>query len=194
MGKYLRFPKENKKMPVFIGHRMDTLFVYPILLMSLVGIISNLLTAGGIYPTAIQQTHGTVDKLIELMARITLLPLAAFTEEVLNLLLVSFIFTKIKLFGNFRLAGSILTATMVFGMLHSPGWGFYSAISIGISYLPVFFVTLYTGNIWISFLAHLYNNIISLTKTYYSGYSIIAIAVISFIPIVWAIKTLFRKN
>lgn len=194
MGKYLSFPKENKKMPVFIGHKVDILLVYPILLMSLIGIISNLLTATGFYTTTIQQVHSTGDKLIELLTRITLLPLAAFTEEMLNLLLVSFIFTRTKLLGGFRLTGSILVAALFFGLLHSSGWGLNAAISIGLSYLPVFIVTLYTGNIWISFLAHLYNNIISLSKTYYSGYSIIVIAAISFIPIVWSIRALLRRK
>lgn len=194
MGKYLIFPKENKKMPVFIGHKMDTLFVYPILLMSLIGIISNLLTAAGFYPTNIQQVHSTSNEFIELMARITLLPIAAFAEEMLNLVLVSLFYINMKLPGRFRLAGSMLAAALAFGILHSSVWGLYGAISIGISYLPVFFATLYTGNIWISFLAHLYNNIIALTKSYYGDSFIIVILVITFIPIIWSIRTLFRRS
>ena len=191
---YLSFPKSNKKMPVFIGHKLDTIFIYPIILMSLIGIISNLLTVSEIFSTALQQTNTGGSKTIELIARIMLLPLVAFAEELLNLLLVSFLYKKMKLLRNFRLIGSILSAALIFGILHSFGWGLNGAILIGISYIPVFFATLYTGNIWISFLAHLYNDLIAFTKTYYGSYHFIIIAAISLIPAVWAIRTMLRKT
>jgi len=191
---YWSFPEESKKMPVFIGHKLDTIFIYPILLMSLIGIISNLLMASGVFSAPLQQANTGGRKAIELIPRIMLLPLAAFAEEFLNLLLVSFLYNKMKLQRNFRLIGSILSAALVFGILHSSGWGISAAILIGISYIPVFFATLYTGNVWISFLAHLYNNLISLTKSFYGSYHFILIAAISLIPVVWAIKTMLRKT
>lgn len=194
INKYLGFPGENKKMPVFIGHIPDTLFVYPVLLMSLIGIIGHLITNAGFYPDAIQQIGSTDGKFMELIARTALLPLAAFVEEMFNLLLVSFFYMNTKLPGYFRLAWSVLAAALVFGFMHSFGWGLYGSVLIGISYLPVFFATLYTGNIWISFLAHFYNNTIFLTKNYYGSYFFIIIAVISFIPASWAVSTLFRRT
>ncbi|MDD4504722.1 MAG: hypothetical protein PHS15_07845 [Clostridiaceae bacterium] len=191
--RYWSFPKENKKIPVFIGHKLDTIFSYPIFLMALIGIISNLLTVLGFFPAALQQMNTGGSKTIELIARIMLFPLVAFTEELLNLLLVSFLYKKMKLLKNFRLIGSILSAALIFGILHSFGWGLNTAILIGISYIPVFFVTLYTGNIWISFLAHLYNDLISFTKAYYGSYHFLIIAAISLIPVMWAIRTMVRK-
>lgn len=194
INKYLSFPKENKKMPVFIGHKPDTIFIYPILLMSLIGIISNLLMATGFFPTALQQMNAAGGKTTEIIARFALLPLVAFAEELLNLLLVSFFYMNMKLLRNFRLIGSILSAAMVFGILHSFGWGLNASISIGIAYIPVFFATLYTGNIWISFLAHLYNDLISFTKFYYGSYHLVIIAAVSFIPAAWAIRSILRKT
>jgi len=191
---YWSFPEENKKMPVFIGHKSDTIFIYPILLMSLIGIISNLLMASGVFSTTFQQADTVGSKAVELIPRLMLLPLAAFAEELFNLLLVSFLYNKMKLLRNFKLIGSILSAALIFGILHSFGWGISAAILVGISYIPVFFVTLYTGNIWISFLAHLYNNLISFTKSYYGSYHFIIIAAISFVPVVWAISNIVRKT
>jgi hypothetical protein len=192
--KYMSFPKESKKMPIFIGHKLDTIFIYPILLMSIIGIISSLLTVSGLFPEAVQQVNTETSKTIELMARIMLLPLVAFSEELLNLLMISLLYKKMKLLKNFRLIGSIILAAMTFGILHSFGWGLNNAILIGISYIPVFFATLYTGNIWISFLAHLYNDLISFTKAYYGGYHLIIITAVTLIPALWAIRTLFRKT
>jgi len=83
---------------------------------------------------------------------------------------------------------------MAFGILHSFGWGLNNAIFIGITYIPVFFATLYTGNIWISFLAHLYNDLISFTKAYYGGYHLIIISAVTLIPALWAIRTMLRKT
>ncbi|HYE09360.1 MAG TPA: hypothetical protein VEF53_04205, partial [Patescibacteria group bacterium] len=191
---YMSFPKESKKMPVFIGHRLDTIFIYPILIMSLIGIISNLLTATGFFTAAPQQLAAAAGISIELIVKVTLLPLIAFAEELLNLLLVSFIYKYMKLMGKYRLFGSILSAALIFGILHSFGWGLNAAIPIGIAYIPVFFATLYTGNIWISFLAHLYNDLISLAKYYNSGLHLIIIAVITLIPAVWAVKAMLRKT
>ena len=194
MRRYLSFPKESKKIPVFIGHKLDTIFIYPVLLMSIIGVISNLLTISGLFPGAVQQVNIETSKTIELTARIMLLPLVAFSEELLNLLMISLSYKKMKLLKNFRLIGSIILAAMIFGILHSFGWGLNKAILIGISYIPVFFATLYTGNIWISFLAHLYNDLISLTKAYYGGYHLIIIAAVTLIPALWAIRTMFRKT
>ena len=191
---YMSFPEENIKMPVFIGHKLDTIFIYPVLLMSLIGITSNLLTVTGFFPTVPQQMDAAVSISTELIAKVTLLPLIAFAEELLNLLLVSFIYKHMKLPGKFRLFGSILSAALIFGILHSFGWGLNAAIPIGIAYIPVFFATLYTGNIWISFLAHLYNDLISLAKYYNSGFHLIIIAVITLIPAVWAIRAMLRKT
>lgn len=191
---YLRFPKENKKIPVFIGHKLDTIFIYPLLLMSLIGIIGSLLEASGLFPVVLQQGNTEASKTIELMARIMLLPLVAFSEELLNLLIASLLYKKMKLLKNFRLIGSIILAAMTFGILHSFGWGMNKAIFIGISYIPVFFTTLYTGNIWISFLAHLYNDLIVFSKFYFEGYHLIFIVAISLLPVLWAIRTMVRKT
>ncbi len=192
--RYLNFPEENKKMPVFIGHKPDTIFVYPIFLMSLIGIISNLLTMSGLFPAVLRQTDAGGARVVEFAARIVLLPLAAFAEELLNLLTVSILYKKMKQIKKFRLVGSIISASLVFGIIHSFGWGLDAAILIGISYMPVFLATLYTGNIWVSFLAHLYNDLIAFTKAYYSGYHIIVIAAVTVIPALWAIMAMVRKT
>lgn len=194
ISKYLCFPKKNKKMPVFIGHKLDTIFTYPILVMSLIGIIGNLLTAAGFSPPALKPMNSAGSSAAwELTARGMLLPLIAFAEELFNLLLVSLFYKNMKLLGNFRFIGSILAAAMTFGILHTFGWGLNAVIPVGIAYIPVFLVTLYTGNIWISFLAHLYNDLISFTKYYYGSYYLIFIALISLIPAAWAIRSMFRK-
>ncbi|MHB1394210.1 MAG: CPBP family glutamic-type intramembrane protease [Clostridia bacterium] len=192
--KYLSFPKENRKMPVFIGHKLDTIFIYPVLLMAIIGIASNLLTATGFFSTATQQMGAAGIATIEMITKFMLLPLIAFAEELLNLLLVSFVYKHMKLPGIYRLLGSILSAALIFGILHTFGWGLNAAIPIGIAYIPVFFATLYTGNIWISFLAHLYNDLISIAKYYNSSFHLIIIAVITLIPAVWAIRTMLRKT
>jgi len=192
--RYLSFPKENRKLPRFIGYKPDIILVYPIFLMSLVGAINNLLIASGIFPEALQKMSAAVSDPIELFAKTITLPLVAFTEELINLLLVSFAFNKMKFLGNFRLIISILLAALTFGMLHAIGWGLKTALLIGISYIPVFFTTLYTGNVWISFLAHFYNNFISLFKSYYGNFHFIIVAAICLIPFVWAIKAMVRKS
>ncbi|HOM42031.1 MAG TPA: CPBP family glutamic-type intramembrane protease [Bacillota bacterium] len=192
--RYLSFPKGNKILPRFIGYKPDIIFIYPIFLMSLIGAINNLLIASGIFPEAVQKMSVAVSDPVELFAKIVALPLVTFTEELINLFLVSLAFNKMKFLGNFRLIISILLAALTFGILHSIGWGLKTAILIGISYIPVFFTTLYTGNIWISFLAHFYNNFISLFKSYYGNFHFVIVAAICLIPFVWAIKAIVRKN
>lgn len=195
ISKYLGFPEENKKMPVFIGHKLDTIFTYPVLVMSLIGITGNLLTATGFFPAAPEGMNAAGGAAaLELTIRSILLPLIAFAEELFNLLIVSFLYKNMKLPGNIRLIVSIFAAALIFGILHTFGWGFYAAIPIGIAYIPVFIATLYTGNIWISFFAHLYNDLISSVKYYYGDYHFIIIAVISLVPAVWAIRSMLRKT
>lgn len=192
--KYLAFPAEKKEIPRFIGHKTDMIFTYPLLLMSLIGIIGNLLAAAGFTASGPGQVN-TVGAagFREFIVRIVFMPLAALSEELLNLLLVSFIYNSIKLKGSCRLIGSIFFAALIFGALHAFGWGFYAAIPIGIAYIPVFVSTLYTGNVWISFLAHFYNDLISTTKYYYGSFHFIIIAGIALIPAVWATGTIIRK-
>ena len=192
--RYLSFPKDNNILPRFIGYKPDIILIYPIFLMFLVGAINSLLIASGIFPEALQKMSVAVSDPIELFAKIITLPFVAFTEELINLLLVSLAFNKMKFSGNIRLIVSILLAALIFGILHSIGWGLKTALLIGISYIPVFFATLYTGNIWISFLAHFYNNFISLFKSYYGNFHFIIVAAICLIPFVWAIKAIVRKS
>lgn len=194
INKYLAFPKKNKKISVFIGHKMDTLFVYPILLAALTGVISKLLAAAGLVPAAVPQLTDAGNAFFMQPARFLLLPLAAYGEEILNLLMVSFFYTNLKLSGNLRLACSIPAAALAFGALHIFAWGVPGAVSVGVSHIPLFIATLYTGNIWISFLAHLYNNIISMTKDWYGDGFVTAIAVITFITAIWSAWVQFRKN
>jgi hypothetical protein len=194
ISKYLVFPKENKKIPVFIGYKIDTLFVYPILLVALTGVISNLLAAAGLVPTAVPQLKAAGNGFLMQLSRLSLLPLAAYGEEILNLLMVSFFYTNLKLSGNLRLACSIPAAAFAFGVLHVSGWGIPGAVSVGISHIPLFLTTLYTGNIWISFLAHLYSNIISMTKAWYGGSFVTATAVLTFIAAIWSARVQFRKD
>lgn len=195
IDKYLRFPGEKKEIPVFIGHRIDTLFTYPLLLMALIGMISSMLEAAGFSASGPENMNaaGGVSPL-EFAVRSVLLSLTAFAEELLNLILVSIIYKNIRLRGNYRLIGSIFSAALVFGILHTFGWGLYASIPIALAYVPAFMATLYTGNIWISFLAHFYNDLISFTKYYYGGYHYIIIAGIALIPAVWAIAAILRKK
>lgn len=192
--RYLSFPKYSKILPGFIGYKPDIVFVYPILLMSIIGAINNLLIASGLFPEALENMNATSIEPFEFIARIILLPFVAVAEELLNLIIVSLYYKKMKFLGNFRLAISILSAALTFGILHSVGWGLNTAILIGLSYIPVFFVTLYTGNIWISLLAHFYNDLISISKSYYGSFHFIIIAVICLIPFIWAIRTMVRKT
>lgn len=191
--KYLEFPKNSKILPCFIGYKLDIIVIYPLILMSIIGAINNILIASGLFPKAFQDMN-TVLKPIEFIGRIMILPFVAFAEELFNVLLVSILCKKIRLPGNFRLAASILSAALTFGILHSIGWGLNTAILLGLSYIPVFFATLYTGSIWISSLAHLYNDLISVSKTYYGSFHYVIIAAICLIPFVWAIKTMVRKT
>jgi len=194
ISSYLVFRPDNKKVPVFIGHRIDTVFVYPLILMATTGMISSLLSIAGLYPAPVQSVAGPAAGTGLLMLRLVLLPPAAFAEEILNLLIVSFIYTHIKLAGAIRLPCSIFAAALAFSLLHVSAMGLQGSVYIGISYLPVFFTTLFTGNIWISFLAHLYNNIIALAGTYYSGSHILVISAIAFIPVMWSLKSIFSKR
>lgn len=195
IGRYMLFPKEYRNMPVFIGHKLDTIFTYPVLLMSIIGIISNLLNAAGISPEIprYDYTGGSIAGW-ELTVKSALLPLTAFAEELLNLLLVSFLYANLKFLRSFRFAGSIIGAALIFGILHSFGWEPGAAISVGLAYMPVFYATLYTGSIWISFLAHLYNDLISFAKYYYMNSHYIIIAVVTLIPVLWAVAAMFRKK
>lgn len=191
---YLSFPSENKKMPIFIGHKLDTIFTYPLLLMTLIGLIGSLLSATGIFHTPPDPASASGSSGWAAAVGALLLPLLAFAEELLNLLIVSFIYRYIRVKGNYRIITSILLAALVFGLLHTFGQGANAAIFIGIIYIPVFFTTLYTGNIWISFLAHLYSDLISLTKAYNSSLHPAIIAAVSLIPAFWAVKAMFRKT
>lgn len=192
---YMCFPKVNKKMPVFIGHKLDTLFTYPLLIMSLIGLIENSIAAAGFFPAAAQRMNAAGSSPAwEFAVRSSLLPLIAFAEELLNLLLVSFFYKYMKVQQKFRLAASIFAAALIFGMLHTFGWGLKAAFPIGIAYIPVFMATLYTGNIWISFLAHFYGDLISFTKDYFGSYHFIIIAAVSLIPAMWAVRAMLRKT
>ncbi|MEA4847814.1 MAG: hypothetical protein VB106_11340 [Clostridiaceae bacterium] len=192
--RYLVFPKEDKILPRFIGYKPDIIFIYPVFLMSLIGAINNLLIASGFFPEALQRMSVEAVEPIDFIARITLLPFVAFSEELFNLLLVSLFYNKVKFPGSFRLIAGMLSATLTFSILHSVGWGLSTAVLTGISYIPVFFVTLYTGNIWISFLAHFYNDLVSVSKSYYGSLHFVMIAVICLIPVLWSIRTMVRKT
>lgn len=194
INKYLSFPGRNKKMPIFIGHKLDIFFTYPILLMAIIGIISNLLAATGLFPVIPQQTAISDGTSGTAAVRAMLLPLPAFAEELMNLLLASMTYKLIRLKGNYRIIAGILPAALIFGSLHTFGQGFSAAASIGIAYIPVFFATLYTGNIWISFLAHLYSDLIALAKAYNSGLHIVITAAVSLIPALWAIRAMLRRT
>lgn len=192
--RYLVFPAENKKVPLFIGHSIDTVFVYPVLLMAITSLISSFLSVAGLHPAALQLADGSGAGSGLLLLRFVLLPPAAFAEEVLNLLMVSFCYMRIKLSGASRLLCSIFAAALTFGLLHVSAWGLPGSLSVGFSYVPMFFATLYTGNIWISFLAHFYSNVIAFSRTYYNGSHILVISAIAFIPVIWSLKSLFRKR
>lgn len=194
IGRYLHFPAENKKIPVFIGHKLDTIFTYPLLLMALIGLISNLLAATGIFHAPPDPAAASGGSNWAAVVSAMLLPLLAFAEELLNLLIVSFIYKYAKLKGSYRIIISILLAAFVFGFLHTFGQGANAAILIGIAYIPVFFATLYTGNIWISFLAHLYNDLNTLAKAYNSSLYLVITAAVALVPTLWALKTIFRKT
>ncbi len=194
ISRYMKFPGNNSKMPVFIGHKLDILFIYPLFLMVLIGLIGRVITATGLIPASPQQIHGADAGFLESAARVILIPLVAYTEELLNLLMISFFYKSMKPLGSQRFAASMLCAALTFGILHSFSWGMNTALLIGISYIPVFFITLYTGSIWISFLAHLYNDMISLAKAYNEGYHLIIIIAVSIIPAIWALRAMFRKT
>lgn len=192
--RYLVFPAENKKVPIFIGHRIDTVFVYPILLMTITSLISRILSIAGLHPAAMQPMDGSGAGTGLLLLRFVLLAPAAYAEEMLNLLMVSFFYTHHKLFGAPRLLSAMAAAALAFSLLHVSAWGLPGSVSIGLSYMPIFFATLYTGNIWISFLAHFYSNVIAFSRTYYSGSHILVISAIAFIPVIGSLKSLLRKR
>lgn len=194
INRYLVFPVKNKKVPLFIGHRIDTVFVYPVLLMASTSLISSLLSMAGLHPANLQPTAGPSSVTGLLSLRFLLLPPAAFAEEMLNLLVVSFFYTYLKLPRVPKLLSTMVTASLAFGLLHFSAWGLPGSVSIGFSYMPVFFATLYTGNIWISFLAHFYSNVIAFSRTYYSGSQILVISAIVFMPVIWSLKSIFKKR
>ncbi|MDD3706246.1 MAG: hypothetical protein PHC45_09330 [Clostridiaceae bacterium] len=192
--RYLSFPKDSRILPRFIGYKQDIIFVYPILLMSVIGAINNLLIASGLFPKVIQNMNVTPIEPIEFVARISLLPFVAVSEELLNLIIVSLYYNRMKFLGSIRLPVSIFIASLTFGIMHSVGWGLNTGILIGLSYMPVFFITLYTGNVWISLLAHFYNDFISVSKSYYGSFHFIIIASLCLMPFIWAIRTMVRKT
>lgn len=192
LGGYLCFPIKNKKMPVFIGHKPDTLLTYPILLMAAAGLISSLLSATGLFPAPPQADVAGSSGWAEAV-RLLLMPLLAYGEELINLLMVSFIYKYIKLKGKYRIITSVLSGALIFGLMHTFGQGIGAGILIGASHAPIIFAALYTGNIWVSALAHLYNNLISYAKAYNSGLHLAIIAAVSVMPVVWAVKETLKK-
>lgn len=192
--RYLVFPAENKKVPLFIGHRIDIVFVYPVLLMASTSLLSSLLSIIGLHPAILKPVDGSSAGTGLLSLRLLLLPPAAFAEEMLNLLVLSFFYTYLKPHRGPRLLYTMVAASIAFGLLHVSAWGLSGAVSIGFSYMPVFFATLYTGNIWISFLAHFYSNAIAFSRAYYDGSYILVISAIVFIPVIWSLKSLLRKH
>ncbi|MGE5633228.1 MAG: type II CAAX prenyl endopeptidase Rce1 family protein [Caulobacteraceae bacterium] len=191
IGKYFGSPFKLNSIPKFIGSRLDIVFTYPVFLVSFIGVVSSMLTLSGLVPRSPEPLTGINITTDEVFVRFFLLPFVAFAEELLNLIVVSFLYKCLKVLRSSRLLASVLTASAVFGFLHSFGWGFGAALSVAVSFLPVFFVTLYTGNIWISVLAHLYNDIIASIRAYNGSYATAMIAVIVFVPVVWSIAAAF---
>lgn len=192
LGGYLSFPSQNRRIPAFIGNKLDILLTYPIFVMAAAGLISSLISATGLLPAlpkaVVAGSSGRAEA-----ARLLLMPLLAYGEELMNLLMVSFIYKYIRLKEKYRIISSVILGALIFGLMHTFGQGAGAGIQIGVSHIPLIFTSLYTGNIWVSALAHLYSNVISYAKAYNSGLHLAIIAAVVLIPALWAVKETLRK-
>jgi membrane protease YdiL (CAAX protease family) len=160
--------------------------------MAAAGLISSLLSATGLFPAPPQAEVAGSTGCVEAI-RLLLMPLLAYGEELMNLLTVSFIYRYLRLRGKYRLITSTACGALIFGLMHTFGQGAGAGIVIGVSHIPIILAALYTGNIWVSALAHLYSNVISYAKAYNSGLHLVIIAAVSIIPALWAVKETLRK-
>lgn len=178
MREFLKLPSGKGKLPGFAGPGIDVFFTYPVLLAALISTVNSLLVLAGAIPHDAQGLS-TIDlSLAGLIGRSIFLPVVAFAEELFNLLLMVFIYNTIKARTNAGLAASILVAAAAFGLLHAFSWNLGAAAAIGISFIPVFAMTLYLKSIRVSVLAHFYNDLITVTGMYSLFYSKLVIAVL----------------
>lgn len=195
---YFESPFRLQSMPRFIGKKMDVLFIYPFLLLSIINILNKVMETAGILPQDFQHAPQAGMTTAFITMRFIMLPIVALAEELFNLIAVSLIYKHLTPFNKLRLPISITAAAALFGFLHSFAWGGQAVVPLAISFAPTFIVTLYTGNIWISTLAHLYNDIAANAGMLGEGYSYAAAALLAAVPAAWAsaslLKACFKKN
>lgn len=188
---YLQSPFKLNNIPEFIGKKLDVVFSYPIFLLSLISILNKIMEITGLVPRNFQQLP-QAEGAGFMLARLIMLPIAALSEELLNLIAVSFIYKHLKVLKQLRLLISIIAASALFGLLHSFAWGGQAVLPLAVAFVPSFILTLYTGNIWISTLAHLYNNIAASAGMLGKGYSHNVLVLLVIVPAAWAIVSIIK--
>lgn len=187
LSSYLDSPFKNDNIPIFIGKRLDVLFSYPVFLLAAINILSRITVMAGSTHDKLQYAPETAYAPGFIIMRLAMLPVVALSEELLNLVIVSSVYNTLKPLKQLRLPLSILAASALFGFLHSFAWGGQAALNLAVSFVPVFVVTLFTGNIWISTLAHLYKDIAATAGLIGEVYSLGIYLLITIVPAVWAV-------
>lgn len=187
LSSYLASPFKHNNIPIFIGKRLDVVFSYPVFLLAIINILNRIMVMAGSIPDKLQYAAETAYTPGFIIMRLAMLPIVALSEELLNLIIVSSVYNTLKPLRQLRLPLSILIASALFGLLHSFAWGGQAALNLAVSFVPVFVVTLFTGSIWISTLAHLYNDIAATAGLMGEVYSLGIYSLIVIVPAVWAV-------
>lgn len=191
---YVIPPFCNVKLPVFVNRLVDMLLIYPFFLVAAVSSINRMIIFVGIIPEDPQKLAAIHSTLAGFVLRCAVIPFIALIEELFNLLLVMTIYRLLHFFKAGRFFFSILAASMFFGLLHAFNWGIAAAIALGISFIPVFLVTLYTRKIWFSVFAHMYLDILASARIYspaaYNG----IIGLFAFSALILTLHTCVRRS
>lgn len=191
---YVIPPFSSVKLPVFVNRLVDMLLIYPFLLVAAISSINRMIIFAGIIPEDPQKLAAIHITLAGFALRCAVIPFIALIEELFNLLMVKTIYGHMHFFKTGRFFFSILAASLFFGFLHAFNWGIAAAIALGISFIPVFMVTLYTGKIWFSVFAHMYLDILASARIYspaaYNG----IIGLFAFSALILTLYTCVRRS
>lgn len=158
---YIVPPLSDARLPVFVNKPADLLLIYPFFLVAAINIINRALIFSGIVPEDPQRLGAIGSTFAGFAARCFAAPFIALTEELLNLLVFLAIYKLLCFMKTGRLACSIIIASLAFGLLHSLNWGPAAALTLGVSFIPVFLALVYTGKLWTGVFAHMFLDILA---------------------------------
>lgn len=160
------------KSNINITKILNTIYFYPYyVIMSgvLIVIIPEIMGWLQSDPQGLSNANITIDLY---MKKLVMLPIVVFVEEICNLIIYILISNWLsKAIKKYWAAGAIILSSFIFGLLHVTVWNFQTAINLGLMHIPYFFSIAFLGNIWVSIIAHGFQNAIGYSVAYHSNIS-----------------------